>query len=42
MSDAICVKKLLEDNGKKNICRCPHCSEEREKEKEEDRVKENA
>ena len=35
MTDTICIKKLLEENNKPNICRCPRCSEEREKEKEE-------
>lgn len=31
MSEAICIKKLLEEKGLPNRCQCPKCNEEREK-----------
>ncbi len=30
MSEAICLRKLLEEHGKENYCGCPRCKQERE------------
>ncbi len=36
MSEAICIKNLLEEKGLPNRCQCPKCSEEAQAKNETD------